>query len=377
VAQLRQDNTSVHKSRQSGDARRSVAYRFVMRLPSRRVLAAAVALVLAGGAGAALRVASRDRGTTGLTSIDEPPAFVPAFTPSPTTAAPTPSPTPSPTPTRSPSPTSTVPPDERASLAGETGDGLGPHPPGSVTLAYRAGQTTWDATSNGVHLHIGITAGAKVGSPVTWTVTARDGDKDCCGVYVVYGDGYTAPSQLDCDSLGAGTFQRQHTYNKAGRHHFLVQGTSNRCQRNGEVYGSFDVGPGVSTAQGPTLPTVQFDSSTPVKGHENDPAYVTLWGHAEDEDGHITKLVVTFGDGTSATYGGDPNPCKNGLDGWPTGSYADVPYEPPPAHHYTKPGTYTLTLTAYSSACNGAMVQTGKASFTREVPGPTPTAVSS
>jgi hypothetical protein len=36
-----------------------------------------------------------------------------------------------------------------------------------------------------------------------------------------------------------------------------------------------------------------------------------------------------------------------------------------------------LTLTAYSSGCNGSQVQTGKKSFTRTVPGPEPTETAS
>jgi hypothetical protein len=34
------------------------------------------------------------------------------------------------------------------------------------------------------------------------------------------------------------------------------------------------------------------------------------------------------------------------------------------------PGSYTLTLTAYSSGCDGTQVQTVKASFQWTVPGP-------
>lgn len=344
-----------------------------MRMPSRRVVAIAVPAVLAVAAGTiAVRTSTRGHGTNQLRPLGVPSPYDPITTsptPSPTTA----SPTPTPTPTHAPSPTSTLPPDEAASQRGETGDGLGPHPPGSVTLPYRAGQTTWDATSNGIHLHVHISATPRVGVPVTWTVTASDGDADCCGVSVVYGDGYQAPGQNDCLKLkGTGELQRQHTFNRAGRHYFLVQGVSHRCDHNGEVYGSYDVGPGTSTAQGPTLPSVQLDSSTPVPGHENDPYYVTLWGHAEDEDGYLTKLYVTYGDGTSKTFGGDPGTCTTGRDGWPVSSYADLPYDPPSSHHYTKPGSYTITLTAYSAGCNGSMVQTGKATYVWYVPEPAP-----
>lgn len=346
-------------------------------MPSRRALAIAAPAVVAALVGGILvvRHATRDDHTNTLRALRNlPPADAPASTsptPSPRSAAPAPSPSAS-APGGAPRQTGSVPPDVAASLRGETGDGLGPHPPGSVTFPYRAGQTTWDATSNGVQLHLSISAGARVGVPMTWTMTARDGDGDCCGVYVVYGDGYTAPSQLDCLKLGSGTMQRQHTFNKPGRHYFLVQGTSDHCNRNGEIFGSFDVGPGTSTAQGPTLPTVQLDSSTPVPGHERDPYYVTLWGHAEDEDGYMTKLVVTYGDGTSKTFGGDPNPCQTGRDGWPVSSYADLPYDPPTPHHYTKPGQYTITLTAYSAGCDGSMVQTAKATYVWPVPEPAP-----
>jgi len=255
------------------------------------------------------------------------------------------------------------------------GDGLGPHPPGSVTVPYTSGQHTWSGTSNGMTIRASISPTTPhAGSPVTFTVHVSGPANDCCAVYIVFGDGGIT-GQIDCPTPttgGSATATYTHTYNKPGRHSMLIQAISNKCQDNGELYGTIEIGDGPSTAQGPSLPTVTFSQSTPAQ----DPYYrtVTLYGAARDEDGHLTKLVVSFGDGTSHTFAGDPMRCQRTTDGWPGSSEAMLPYDPKPyAHSYSKGGTYTLRLTAYSAGCDGTDVQKGSATFTFTAqPGPTP-----
>jgi hypothetical protein len=348
---------------------------------TRRAGVTAGVLATALLAGGVVAVTTRSDGPTStVTSLaDVPPPsdgiITQTLTPSPS-ASPTPDATPAATvspsaaASRTASPSATRPPDEQASVDRDTGDGLGPHPPGSVDFPYEPGRTTWDATSNGVHLRISMSARPKVGVPMTWRITTTSPDSDCCGVAMVFGDGRST-GQLSCEKLKSnGTVELTHTYNKAGRLDFLVQGVSNACKRNGQVYGTFDVAPGKTTKQGPALPAVKVDTSTPPPGHENDAHWVSLWGEAEDTDGWLRKLVVTWGDGTSQTFAGDANKCDDSYDGWPGHSYAFVPHEPPPAHQYKAPGSYTVTLTAYSSGCDGSAVQTGSAAFTWTIAAP-------
>lgn len=277
-----------------------------------------------------------------------------------------------PTPTTSASPTGKPSPTSAATRTSSSGEGdLGPAAPGSVSLPHNPGQSSWSGTSEGISIRVSITPTApRAGSPVTFTVRTSGQDQDCCAVYIVYGDGGTTES-IDCplpDTGGSTTVTRTHTYNKSGPHRMLIQAISDSCKRNGVLYATIDIGTGPSAPQGPELPVVQFSQSQPAQ----DPTYhtVTLWGIADDADGHITKLVVNFGDGTTKTFTGDPMDCVPTRDGWPGPSQAKLPSEPPYPHKYAAPGTYTLRLTAYSAGCSGAGAQTSSASFTFTVPEP-------
>jgi hypothetical protein len=332
------------------------------------VAAAALALVATG-----VTVALRARTSSGTAALN------PVAGPAQQTPAPTSSPTPSAT--HRPAPTATTRPAAGPSPSQTPAPGTfyGEHLPGSVTLPYRPGQRSWDATSNGIRFHLTLTP-AVAGSPATWHVTTSGG-AGCCFVYLNFGDGYAVPNgNLDCD-VADPDVTATHTYNRGGSHHFMVEAAlRGTCGQGHEgiVYGTFDVAPGRSTAQGPEQPVVQFDSSARPKGHEDDRSYVTIWGEAEDEDGFLRRFVVAWGDGTTTPLPGDGNPCQTGPDGWPVGSRGTIPADPP-MHHYAKPGTYTVTLTAYSTACDGSDVQTGTASFEWVVdpPEPTPSASAS
>ena len=339
--------------------------------PRARLGAVLLAVVLVGGGVLLAHPWGRagDRAT-----LTQEPAVQPVETaPATATASATASPSATPTVTSAPPPTAAA--TSSSGGGGGGGDGLGPHPPGSVTVAYTSGQHTWSGTSSGMTIHASISPTTPhAGSPVTFTVHVSGPENDCCAVYIVFGDGGTT-GDISCPTPttgGSATATFTHTYNKPGLHSMLIQAISNKCQDNGELYGTIDIGDGPSTAQGPSLPTVTFSESTPAQ----DPYYrtVTLYGEADDKDGHVTKLVVTFGDGTSHTFGGDPMTCQPTKDGWPGPSQAMLPYDPKPyAHSYSKGGTYTLRLTAYSAGCDGTDVQKGSATFTFTAgPGPTP-----
>ena len=350
-----------------------------------KVGTAVLVLALAGG-GVVLAHPWRDDSTRA--TLTQSPVTAPTTEPS---AEPTTEPTAaaSATPTRSASvaASATSTPSTSSSPTGAGGgsdDELGPYPPGSVTVPHTPGQHTWSGTSNGMTIRASISPQQPhAGSPVTFTVHVSGPENDCCAVYIVFGDGGVS-SQVDCSlptTGGSATATYTHTYNKAGPHHMLIQAVSGKCQDNGELYGTIDIGAGTSTSQGPQLPVVKFSQSTPPA---NDPYYqkVSLWGEVNDDDGHVTKLVVSFGDGTSHTFAGDPNPCRPSRDGWPGPSTANLPYDPKPYEHaFAHSGTYTLRLTAYSAGCDGTQVQKASATFIfhagpgpgESTPTPTPT----
>jgi hypothetical protein len=244
---------------------------------------------------------------------------------------------------------------------------FGPLEPGGVEVPYEPGRHAWDVTSNGIRIRVSVTA-AVAGTPAAFHVTTSSSQSGCCVVWMAYGDSFTA-GEMPCghpdpDVLFA------HVYNKPGKTPFLVQvGTGTHCAAlgDGALYGWFDVAPGVTTAQGPALPIVKLDSSDPVPGHAGDASYLSLWGEGADADGYLDRFVAAWGDGTVTTFDGDGNACQTGLGGWPVSSVGWLPVTPP-FHHYTAPGTYVVTLTAYSTACDGSAEQLGSSSMQWTVP---------
>lgn len=300
------------------------------------------------------------------------------------TASPTVDPTSVPTskattaPALEPAPAETVTarpvPRQRSSApeqAPDDGTGYGATP-GVVTHRYSATKRTYTATTQGITLTATFsTTRARTGESVTIDLTASRGEPSCCGLFALYGDGADDTSQ-DSACPQPRTTQRsatfEHTWNKAKRWVLQLQASQSGCDAGGGsthvvMRVSIDITPGTTTSNGPSQPTVKVDQSTPPR--PGDTSYASYFGTARDSDGYLTKLVLDYGDGTAPkTFRGDLRECRNGPGGQPGVSDADLPYDPPHQHHYTQPGEYVVTLTAYSAGCDGRAVQTGSASFT-------------
>jgi len=346
----------------------------------------AAVLAVAGVAVVVLRHHG-DSGTATLRVADDGSAPTPSEEPTATVSE-TPSETPSAEPSASASEVSATPTGSDAgSSGGDSGSGgggngggsgtpsysdLGPMPPSSVYFPYSAGRQSWSGTSHGITMSVHMSpAEPKAGQTVTFDVQTSAAAR-CCYAYMVFGNGRGTPD-VHCMQGPTGTsYDVRYTtiYNKPGRYEFLagaMRGPS--CDEQGDIYGYLEVAPGTSSGQGPSLPVVQVDNSTPPPKHQNDPAWMTLWGHARDEDGFIKKFIVDWGDGQTETFPGDVD-CQRGSDGWPAPSEADVPYDPPPPHHYTSYGNFRIRLIAVSTACDGSDVQRGVATMTWSNPAP-------
>ena len=300
-------------------------------------------------------------------------------------------PEPSESPTATPSASNTPNPSDSPTAASTSGSGgggggggsdsgapvmtdLGPIPPGSTVYAYSPGRDSWSATGDGITLHVSMSpAHPHAGQTVTFSFNATAPAK-CCKGFILFGNGRATDNGTDCMEFPAGTgLSTSYTtiYNKSGRYEFEAVAYARSCDHNAGFYAWIDVADGTSSGQGPALPVVKIDSSTPKSGHEGDPAWLTLWGDATDDDGYITKLIVDWGDGTTDSFPGDGGPCQEAADGWPAGTEAMLPGEPnPPYHHYRSYGSFRVTLTAVSTACNGSDVERGHASMSWDNPAP-------
>jgi surface-anchored protein len=88
-----------------------------------------------------------------------------------------------------------------------------------------------------------------------------------------------------------------------------------------------------------------------------------VFAFARDEDGQISRFEIDYGDGSPReTYQADVMKCQRTPSGWPAASQSTLGAGK--AHHFTKPGTYTITVTAWSTGCDGTMPQSGSTSFT-------------
>ena len=296
---------------------------------------------------------------------DTPTTTTTTAAPATTTAAPAPAPAPDPAQAK---PRTTVAPAPAKAKSGSY--------PGSISFGYQAGRTSWSGTSNGIDMAMSIDkANPKTGESVNFTFTFAATSHSCCMYGISFGDGGPVSSEsLECSNVGphTRTFTATRSYNKAGRWQFTLTARTSDCIHdpgaqplNGYLYGWIEVVPGgTTTSQGPSLPT--FRNGVTRYGptqYDNDPSYVTVAAQVSDADGYVAKLVVDYGDGATATYPEQGWGCRQTASGWPEGSFLQTPNNPPPTHQYATPGTYTVTVTAYSQGCDGRDVQTASASF--------------
>ena len=102
-----------------------------------------------------------------------------------------------------------------------------------------------------------------------------------------------------------------------------------------------------------------------------------LGAGARDDDGFVDRLVVDWGDGSATETYRNPQPCKTTLSGWPAGSYTILPLwmgVGPVTHRYADGRSYTVTVTAISTACDrtGEQRVSGTLVFPEPLPAPPP-----
>jgi hypothetical protein len=368
-----------------------------VRTQTRRhaVLGGAIALVLAAGFGAASIVGDDAGGAPSDSLVAAQPADLPLPVVTPT-ATPIPSATPTatkPAPTSpAPAPTTAAPTTAapRASTsatarpsvtttsaaptasrdperAEDDGSGYGASP-GAVTFPYDATRRAWSLTRNGTTLNVTIADPTpKAGDPVEVAVQATRSDRDCCLLDVLYGDGLRdgINSSGDCRSPAATSrMANDHTWNAPGRQLLQINAQRGPCAFGaGEVTLRLwvDVQPGHSSSNGPRLPKVELDITAYPK--PSDPGRLTFYGMATDDDGHLVRWVLDHGDGTSQTLIPNMGPCQQAKGGTSASSTAFFPNDPPPSHRFAKPGTYTITLRAYSTGCDGRNQQVGSDTY--------------
>jgi len=254
-----------------------------------------------------------------------------------------------------------------------------------VFIPSAPGQHQWTATSpDGIWMRVTMQPGApRSGDLVTLTVEHRGRpDEGCCSVALDYGadtlsQGVRMGWGPTCPTLpGVGTDTFPHIWNKPQRAHLSVFVGAMCSDRRGDFFIMFDVPYGKPpSSQGPLLP--KFGHT--VAGWDDpcigDMACESIWTEVADDDGYLTRLVVDWGNGTAPTTvagSGDVDGkgiCYMSKAGWPNGTSLSTPH-PSPYHRFAKPGTYTQTLTAFSTGCDGKQQQRASTTLTWAVPEP-------
>jgi len=258
----------------------------------------------------------------------------------------------------------------------------GAHDPSAVEVPFTAGSTSWSGTTNGVTMSVRTDkATPRAGDAVQFDIDLTSPAYPCCSLWFLTGDGYIFSRQPgDCPgTVGVATahFHTTHTYNLEGRYTFNVQASTGTCGALGptaSLYGTVEVTAGTTTAQGPALPRVLVDYTVAPPGHLNDPSWLSMAGEVIEDDGWIRSVTIDWGDGTAPlVFGGavgsayDPNKCTITIAGWPVGGRKPI-FTGDAIHHYAAPGTYVVTTSARSTACDGVSApQIGTAKLTWRV----------
>lgn len=140
------------------------------------------------------------------------------------------------------------------------------------------------------------------------------------------------------------------------------------------------VTPGANVANGPWAPHLSMSATMQAPSSASQPVPPErVWYDTStwDPDGWLWKSVVDFGDGSQPeVLGGFLEDCTDSYDygnsrpfpdsTWPWGGHGGI-YNG--WHDLPGPGTYTITVTAYSSNCDGGDVQTVTRQAQVTVPG--------
>jgi hypothetical protein len=249
----------------------------------------------------------------------------------------------------------------------------GPFEPSGVEIPFAPLQTSWSGITNGISVTVTIDkVFPPTGQAVGFDVEMSSPDHVCCGLILWFGDGggYEKDNGFACPGpTGHGPvhYHTTHTYNLEGRWTFVVYPVSGNCVELGasaSLFGAIEVHAGRTTAQGPTPPEVTFDSTVPPAGHEGDPTWLSVTGLAHDPDGFLRTFMVDWGDGSAPeVLARDVSPCVDDQVGWPQPNWFAI-FTGQAFHHYSAHGTYTVTATAVSTACDGSTPQQGSAGFT-------------
>jgi hypothetical protein len=252
----------------------------------------------------------------------------------------------------------------------------------AVEIPFSPGRTSWTGVSSGVTITVTVDKAAPAaGEPLHFDVVASSATRSCCDIVLRFGDGTMYPEEREPWSCPSGgpqghgpvTSSVTHTYGQNNRWTFWAQAITGNCDEasgSGALFGEIQVGP-TQTGQGPAVPDVWVarsgflgDPGQPPP-HQGDRTWASVVGTAKDDDGWVRSASIDWGDGTPKQVVQSGMICRPAMTGWPSGTQITfgAVASGEGTHHYAAPGTYTVTVTAVSTGCDGTMTQTGRGSL--------------
>jgi hypothetical protein len=197
-------------------------------------------------------------------------------------------------------------------------------------------------------------------------VTARDGEGRLLAVDIDWGDGttfhFSPTGTVSCPRTTHLDGSFVHRYSTPGTYAPHVTVTSGDCAPTEKVTREAHVtvtgsepSPSATSTNGPAAP-----QATVATRSGDNASYVYITAGGSDADGWISRIVVHWGDGAESAFPYSTSGCTNG----PSSQTSSVPG----GHHYASAGSYTVTVTVTSVACDGTQAQTGSTSMSVQSP---------
>ncbi|MDQ6727148.1 MAG: hypothetical protein M3066_13415 [Actinomycetota bacterium] len=212
-----------------------------------------------------------------------------------------------------------------------------------------------------------------VGEPVQFDIEASSATRACCVIVAQFGDGAVSGQQSGTGPCVPGAPQghgpvslsTSHAYAVNSQYMFWIKALTGNCDEPGvaaQLFGELQVG-SPQTGQGPSRPNVTV-SRTGIS-HPGDRTWAEVLAIAKDDDGWVRTATLDWGDGTPPQVFPTGMVCRPTISGYPGGTQIvfGSAGSGEGVHHYAAPGTYTITVTAVSTGCDGTMTQTGMGSL--------------
>jgi hypothetical protein len=231
-----------------------------------------------------------------------------------------------------------------------------------------------------IQTSIGAATSGPTYNPMVFTVRVTGNLGPVKAVTLDFGDGVSTslpvaagsvadPTCTDAEAKSDSAFavEFSHGFRRPGTYPVRITSVDLDCHPDVAPQGpafTANITAGEVHSNGPALPTVRnCVINTNSFCASADGRHATAFaGGLGDSDGYVLGVKVDWGDGTSPVQTGYPlRECQDPGTRWPSSDRSSASWE----HTYARSGSFTITLTVFSSGCDGRDLQ--EAPFTEQL----------